>query len=185
MPKQSAKKKTKSNDRTSHVLRVYELQHREEGLLDLLRSYPNQIVRSLAMRPEAGWHLGRLYLVGAIEWKHYSAAVYLDRVTRAYEKMLRRYGHVRAARLEKMDAPTAEDLSKSAQKKFDNARKKYDRVYGILDQCGTDVRKAVVDALREDAHTDLTLILRGLTVIDAGLLRVNRGGRLRSSRTAD
>jgi hypothetical protein len=81
-----------------------------------------------------------------------------------------------------MDAPTAEDLSKSAQKKFSNAKKKYDRVYAVLDQCGAEVKKAIVDALREDAPTDIALILRGLTVLSAGLLGTSVR-RVRSSRT--
>ena len=133
------KRKTVSGRRDKPIIRAYELQHREQELLNLLETYPNQIIRRLAMHQEAEWHFGRLYLIGAITRDQYEAAAYLSKVTHAYEIMLRRYGHVRASGHEKFTSSTAEDLSLSAQKKFARLKKKYDNVYSILKACGKDV----------------------------------------------
>ena len=119
------KRRTVSGRRDKSIIRAYELQHRERALLDLLETYPNQMIRRLATQQEAEWHYGRLYLIGAITRDQYEAAAYLSKVTHAYEIMLRRYGHVRASGHEKFTSPTTEDLSKSAQKKFARIKKKY------------------------------------------------------------
>jgi len=169
MAAKRSRSRSNPKDRYTLPVRAYELQNREECLLDLLRSYPNHVIRGLAERPEAEWHFGRLYLVGAISRSQYEAADYLDRVTRTYERMLRQYGHLRASNAEKTEGKALEDLSKSAQKKFKRARKRYEDVYNTLTQCGNDVHKAVVDALRKDAKTDLDLIRRGLGVLSIGV----------------
>ena len=133
------KRKTISGRRNKPVIRAYELQHRERELLDLLETYPSQMIRRLATQQEAEWHYGRLYLIGVITRDQYEAAEHLSKVTRNYETMLRRYGHVRASGHEKFTSTTAEDLSLSAQKKFARVKKKYDNVYDILKACGKDV----------------------------------------------
>lgn len=137
--------------------------------MDLLQTYPSQILRGLAKRPEAEWHFGRLYLVGALTGDQYEAACYLDRVTRTYEKMLMKYGHLRASNMERTGGASQEDLSQSAQKKYQRAKRRHDEIYTILAQCGTAVCTAIVDALRKETKTDLELIHRGLTVITVGL----------------
>lgn len=165
MTSQPQKRKIISGGRDEPTIRAYELQYREQELLGLLVLYPTQLIRRLANQREAEWHYGRLRLIGAITRAQYEAAEYLDRVTRTYETMLKRYGHVRAAGYEKFTSPTTEDLSKSAQKKFARAQKKYDEAYGILEACGEDVKIAVINALRKDEKSDLELLRRGLTVL--------------------
>lgn len=150
---------------TAPMVRSYELQHREASLLKLLNSYPTQIVRGLATRSEASWHLGRLYLIGAIDKVQYDAAAHLDKVTRNYDSMIRRYGHVQAAKLERASGSSAEDLSLSAQKKCLKAKKRYEEVYGALEECGEEVKKEVINSLRDEKTVNLDLLRRGLTVI--------------------
>ena len=159
------KRKTVSGRRDKPIIRAYELQHREDALLNLLETYPNQMIRRLAMQQEAEWHYGRLYLIGAITRDQYEAATYLSKITHTYEIMLRRYGHVRASGHEKFTSPTTEDLSLSAQKKFARVKRKYDRVYSILKACGKDVEVAIINTLRRDDKSNIELLRRGLTVL--------------------
>lgn len=154
---------------SSRTIRAYELQHRESALLDLLQSYPSHVLRGLAEQPEAEWNYGRLFLLGIITHDQYSAAKHLDQVTRTYEKLLRNYGDVHAMDPMKTSRTASEDLSLSAQKKFARVKKRYDYVYSLLNQCGTDVHDAVIDTLRRDEKTKLDLVRRGLTVLAAGV----------------
>ncbi len=165
MIKQSKKRKTVSGKRDKSVVKTYELQHRELELLQLIEIYPNQMIRRLAMRQEAEWHFGRLYLIGVLTRDQYDAAANLSEVTHNYLIMLKRYGHVRASGHEKIATATSEDLSKSAQKKFAKVKKKYDDVYSILKACGTDVEMAVINTLHKDEKSDIELLRRGLTVL--------------------
>ena len=165
MTEQRKKRKTVSGRRDKPIIRAYELQHREQALLDLLETYPNRMIRRLATQQEAEWHYGRLYLVGVITKDQYEAAEYLSKVTRSYELMLRRYGHVRASGHEKVTSSTAEDLSLSAQKKFARVKKKYDNVYDILKACGKDVEMAIINTLRKDEKSNIELLRNGLTVL--------------------
>lgn len=165
MTGQQKKRKTISGRRNKPVIRAYELQHREKALLDLLETYPSQMIRRLATQQEAEWHYGRLFLVGVITRDQYEAAAYLSKVTRNYETMLRRYGHARASGYEKFTSPTIEDLSLSAQKKFARVKKKYDNVYNILKACGKDVEMAIINTLRKDEKSNIELLRRGLTVL--------------------
>ncbi len=162
---QRKKQKTISGRRKEPVIRAYELQHRELALLDLLETYPNQMIRRLATRQEAEWHFGRLYLVGVITRDQYEAAENLSKVTRSYETMLHRSSGVQASGHEKFGSPSTEDLSLSAQKKFAKVKKKYDIVYNILRACGKDVEKAVINTLRKDEKSSIELLRRGLTVL--------------------
>lgn len=164
MPRHRKQERTIGSNKT--ILREYKLQERETALLNLIQRYPNQVVRGLAMRNEAEWHYGRLYLVGAITRQNYEAACHLDKTTRAYQIMIRRYGHVQSARYEQGSSSTTEDLSKSAQKRCKKIKEKYDAVYGALRECGEEVEKAVVETLRQDVESDLELLRRGLTVIE-------------------
>ena len=159
------KNRTVSGRRDKPIIRAYELQHREQELLDLLEIYPNQIIRRLATRQEAEWHYGRLYLIGAITRDQYEAANYLSKITRSYETMLVRHGHVGSSGYEKSASPSVEDLSLSAQKKFARVKKKYDNVYDILKACGKDVETAIINTLRKDEKCNIELLRRGLTVL--------------------
>ncbi len=165
MTKQHKKRKTVSGRRDKSIIRAYELQHRERELLDLLETYPNQMIRRLSLQQEAEWHYGRLYLIGAITRDQYEAAAYLSKVTHNYEMILRRYGHVRASGHEKFTSTTTEDLSLSAQKKFARVKKKYDNVYSILKACGKDVEVAIINTLRKDEKSNIELLRRGLTIL--------------------
>lgn len=171
------KKKKISKISSERSIRSYELQHREAALLNLLRDYPNQVIRGLAQQPEAEWTFGRLYLVGVISQRQYEAAQYLDRVTRDYERLLRHHSNLQTGSVTKTDSPVMEDLSLSAQKKFARAKRRYDEVYELLTQCGNDVKKAVVATLRRDEIVDLNAVQRGLTVLQTGLFSTGRRTR--------
>lgn len=161
----SRRSRPKNEDKP--VNREFMLQERETALLDLIERYPNQVIRGLALRSEAEWHYGRLFLVGAITKRQYEAAAYLDKTTRAWRMMVRKYGHVQSAKYEPGSGATREDLSDSVIKKSKRIKKKYDLVYGALKQCGADVEKAVIDTLEKDSDADLELLRDGLTVIAA------------------
>ena len=169
MTVQRKKNKTISGRREKPVVRAYELQHREKALLELLKTYPNQMIRRLSTRQEAEWHYGRLYLVGVITRDQYEAAEHLSKVTRNYETMLHRSSGVQASGHEKFTSPTTEDLSLSAQKKFARVKKKYDIVYSILKACGKDVEAAIISTLRKDEKSDIELLRRGLTVLSTAI----------------
>ena len=149
---------------------AFELQHWEEALLELLQAYPSHVLCGPAEQPEAGWYFGQLWLLGIITRDQYDAAAYLDKVTHDYERMLHRHGTIRSASLGKVDGTTSEDLSQSAEKSFTRAKRRYDKVYDLLTQCGEDVREAIITSLRKDEKTDIELITRGLTVLSTGIL---------------
>ena len=168
LPKKQKSKEPKEGSQKRPV-REYEIQHREAELLDLIQSYPTQVIRGLAKQPEAEWMFGRLFLVGVISHLQYEAAKHLDRVTREYERMLRRYGNVHASGFTKSDTPSREDLSQSAEKRFAKAKRQYDGVYGILNQCEDNVKDAIITTLRKEEKTDIEAVQQGLTVLATGL----------------
>ena len=126
----------------------------------------------LASQQEANWTYGRLYLVGAIDKDQYEAAKHLDRVTRDYEVLVHKHGLVKASSYGSSSGATPEDLSKSAQKKFKKVQKKYDEVYALLDQCGKDVKAAILFTLKEDDIDNLEELKIGLTVLATAFIIV-------------
>ena len=144
----------------------YTLRRRADGLEECLHLYPTAIAMDLAHREEAGWHFGRLYLVGAIDRYQYYAAQRLARVVWRYRRMLSRYSHASASDPAGAIAKgVTEDLSEAAQRRFARARKDYDQVMGILDGCSDLVRGAVMAALERDEVADLSLLRQGLTAL--------------------
>ena len=148
-------------------LSEYGLQRRADALAEVIRVYPGDVALGLAARNEAGWHFGRLYLIGAIDTHQYAAAQRLDWVTRRYRRMLVRVTHVSA-----VDPSSAggtrtpgEDLSEEAQRRVGKARRDYDQMYDILSDCPAGVRDAVVGTLERDALTDLDLLRQGLDAL--------------------
>ncbi len=160
-------KRARPATRRKPVVREFQLQEREKKLLELLDLYPNQVVRGLAVRPEAEWHYGRLYLVGALSKDQYDAACSLDKITRTYRLMIKRYGHVKAAKHEPGSGATREDLSLSAEKKMRKVNEKYREMYGALKECGPKIEKAVIDTLEYDKQSDLELLRNGLSILAA------------------
>jgi hypothetical protein len=146
-------------------LRAYELQHREKALLSLLEKYNGHLIRNLAKQQDARWCYGMLYLIGVINHEQYQAVKRLEQETKVYESMLVRHGIVKGSNYQKTSGSSAEDLSKSAQKKMKKAKERYEGVYGVLKDCGDEIHKAVVDTLRNDRVSNIDLIRRGLTAI--------------------
>ncbi len=103
--------------------------------------------------------------MGVLDHPQYQAAENLARITKTYEGMLQRYGHVKAANYGGTGGASPEDLSVSAQKKMEKAKRKYDEAYGVLHECGQATTKVVVDAMKEDKIGDLDLLRNGLTVL--------------------
>ena len=143
------------------------LRRRADALAEVIRVYPGDVALGLAARDEAGWHFGRLYLIGAIDTHQYAAAQRLDWVTRRYRRMLVRVTHVSA-----VDPASAggtrtsgEDLSEEAQRRMGKARRDYDQMYDILKDCPAGVREAVVGTLERDALTDLSMLRQGLDAL--------------------
>lgn len=146
-------------------LRAFELQHRERALLGLMQRYNGYLVRNLAEQQDARWCYGMLYLIGVINREQYEAAKRFEQDTKVYESMLVRYGIVKGSSYEKTSGASVEDLSQSAQKRMKRAKVRYDGVYGVLKECGDEVRKAIVDTLRNDKVSDIDLIRQGLTAL--------------------
>lgn len=143
----------------------YTLERRAEKLAQVIKLYPNEVARGLAERPDAGWHFGRLYLVGAIDGVQRDAARKLDRVAREYQKTLHRYSSLRALDPMKVGGHSAEDLSPAAEKRFLRIKEQYDWMLERLTKQGEDVKTAVMDALKKDEVTDLALIRKGLDAL--------------------
>ena len=145
----------------------YGLRRRADALAECIRLYPRDVALGLAARDEAGWHFGRLYLIGAINMYQYAAAQRLDWVTRRYRRMLVRVGHVSAVDPSSVGGTGAsgEDLSEEAQRRMAKARRDYDQMYDILGDCPGQVREAVVGALERDALEDLDLLRQGLDAL--------------------
>ena len=148
-------------------LSSYGLQRRADSLAECIRLYPRDVALGLAARDEAGWHFGRLYLIGAINVYQYAAAQRLDWVTRRYRRMLVRVTHVSAVDPASAGGTSAsgEDLSEEAQRRVGKARRDYDQMYDILGECPGRVREAVVGALERDALADLDLLRQGLDAL--------------------
>lgn len=161
----SAKRQTRK-PKDGPVLRAFELQHREKALVQLMERFPGHLIRNLALAQDARWCYGMLYLIGVLDNHQYRAAKYLEQVTRTYEGMLVRHGHVRAANYSKVGGGSPEDLSTAALRKMEKAKDKYDKVYGLLDkECGPKVKKEIIRTLKEDKVNDIELIREGLTTI--------------------
>jgi len=144
----------------------YMLRRRADALAEVIRVYPGDVALGLAARDEAGWHFGRLYLIGAINMYQYAAAQRLDWVTRRYRRMLVKHGHVSAVDTASAGTRTSgEDLSEEAQRRMGKARRDYDQMYDILSDCPAGVREAVVGTLERDALTDLDLLRQGLDAL--------------------
>ncbi len=144
----------------------YGLQRRADQLARVILLYPRDVALGLAARDEAGWHFGRLYLIGAINMYQYAAAQRLDWVTRRYRRMLVRVTHVGAVDPASTGGgKSAEDLSEEAQRRMAKARRDYDQMYDILGECPDGVREAVVGALERDAVTDLSMLRQGLDAL--------------------
>lgn len=150
----------------------YTLRRRADELIKCIKLYPEGVALSLAERDEAGWHFGRLYLVGAIDRHQKWAAERLDRTVSTYRRLLNRHSIVKSntgQALNKMLSSSkgsgSEDLSPQAEKRFRKAEEEYDKVIGVLDDRGEKVKEAIMRALEYDEITDLDLIREGLDAI--------------------
>lgn len=144
----------------------YSLRRRADRLAKVISQYPDLVARGLASRDEAAWEFGRLYLVGAITREQKDAADELDRVTKRYRRMLKRYGHLQAANLEQIGGRAAsENLSPQALNSFERAQKKYDEVYGRFNGCSEKSKEEVLKTLEEDTFTDLAALREGLDAL--------------------
>jgi hypothetical protein len=64
-------------------------------------------------------------------------------------------------------SPSREDLSPTAEKQWEKAKKEYERHVSILRACGDAVERAVMDTLETDALKDLASIQIGLNALCA------------------
>lgn len=143
----------------------YAILRRADALAECIRLYPNDVAYGLASREEAGWHFGRLFLIGAIDKFQYIAAERLDQVTRRYKHLLNKYSLLKISNWESVGGASPEDLSPAASKRFEKVSKEYHIYQDALKECGPEVQQAVMEALDKDAMTDLVHLKRGLDII--------------------
>lgn len=146
-------------------LNEYAVRHRAVKLSQIISAYPQDIAYGLARKDEAGWHFGRLYLVGAIDLQQYSASKDFDRTVRQYKRMLHRYPDAFARNYEHVGGGSSEDLSEPVLKRCVNAYERFFDLYNKLDECGLEVKDALFAALEKDAIIDLELLRRGLDAL--------------------
>ena len=143
----------------------YGLRRRADALAECIRLYPNEVAYGLSRHEEAGWHFGRLFLIGAIDKFQYIAAERLDQVTRRYKHLLNKYSLMKISNWESVGGASPEDLSPAASKRFQKVSKEYHIYQDALKECGPEVQYAVMEALDKDTMTDLGHLKRGLDVI--------------------
>ena len=143
----------------------YGLRRRADALAKCIRLYPNEVVYGLARHEEAGWHFGRLFLIGAIDKFQYIAAERLDQATRRYKHLLNKYSLMKISNWESFGGASPEDLSPAASRRFQKVSKEYHIYQDALKECGPEVQHAVMEALDKDTMTDLGHLKRGLDVI--------------------
>jgi hypothetical protein len=136
-----------------------------EACLDALRP---QIARTLAFAPESEWIFGRLFLVGLLNQSQYDVALRLDTTLRRYRHLLAPHGRVKGWRPESLRGGGGEDLSPEAQKKMMEARREYEKMYGVLKRCGRDVVSNLFNMLESDELGDLQAVYIGLNRIILG-----------------
>lgn len=139
---------------------------RAARLSELIAAYPHKIAYDLAMRDDAGWVFGRLFLVGAIDHDQKIAAERLGRAVHNYHRLLHRhYGPKVSNPSFEVGQATGEDLSKQAEKKLRRAIQEYERVVGVLRLCGDKVERDILQALEIDSLTDLDSVRLGLEAL--------------------
>jgi hypothetical protein len=151
--------------------RQYTLNHRARKLSEIISAYPQQIALGLANRDDASWIFGRLYLVGALDYDQKAAAERLNFAVATYRRLLHRYHGPKLSNpnldIPLIDGGREEDLSPAAEKRFEKARREYDRHMEILHACGQNVEEAVMNALEKDVLVSLALVCQGLNALCA------------------
>lgn len=143
------------------------LDRRIEVLSAMIAEYPQKFAASMALDADAGWHIGRLYLVGQLSQRQKDAADRFRRVSRAYESVLGGLGAPQQ--------PHALDMNRTAglsneddaayTKRFKRAKAAYERLQLAVSVHGHDVMRAVAGALRGEV-VRLDWLRKGLDSID-------------------
>jgi hypothetical protein len=135
-----------------------------DDLSAMIREYPQKFAAALALDPDAGSYIGRLYLVGQITQRQKDAADKLRRASRSYEAVLGAPQAPRALDMNRVNGTSTEDEAVHTRR-FRRAKTGYERLYHALSLCGHDVVRAVAGGLRGEA-VRLDWLRCGLDAID-------------------
>ena len=129
---------------------------RTRELLRVLNAYPDvKLLSGLAKCRDAEWHFGRLYLIGAITKTQLESASQAASVIEAYNKSIYPGGEPSSVDYAKVGRSSTEDISKRAENKQLQLKRKVQRVLRILHENEDHVRSAFFQALQGDLKVPL------------------------------
>lgn len=141
------------------------MKRRTQLLAECIKKYPYVLASKLADKQDAGWSLGRLYIVGVLTRQERDAGYRLHVAINRYNRLLKKYPSYTASNygraLQDRNTGQGEDLSNDALQAFARAQRERDRLMDTLKLCGKPVMDAVLDAL-DDKEVDIGLLAIGL-----------------------
>lgn len=140
------------------------LKRRAELLAVQIRQHPEKWARELAGEGDAGWYIGRLYLLDVLTQRQRDAADRLKRAARAYEAVLGAPKLPHALDMDRI-AGSATESDEGYTRRFKRAKAAYDRMYAAMADRGHDVVRAVSRALN-DEEVNIDLLRLGLNAVD-------------------
>lgn len=141
------------------------LARRSERLCHLIARNPQKFAAPLVIDPDAGWHIGRLYLVGLLTVRQKDAADRYRKAIAAYEAVLDAPAKPRALDMNRVVGQVPEDEDVQTRR-FKRAKRTYDRMHDALSAHGYDMVRCVTEALREQ-EVSLDMLRLGLNSLDA------------------
>lgn len=142
-----------------------EMKRRRADLLcPLVCANPAHFVRELVLDPEAGWHIGRLFLVGLLTVRQKDAALRYRKAVAAYEAVLGAPKRPCGLDIDRVSGQSTEG-DKAYTRRFRRAKRAYEALHDALSAHGHSVVRAVTEALREN-EVRLDLLRTGLDALD-------------------
>ena len=139
------------------------LARRTELIAVLVSRYPDKFAAPLAKDGDASWHIGRLFMVGAITEAQRDAADRYRRAIRAYQSVLGAPRTPHALDMDRLSGivPEADDAH---TRRFKRAKRAYDRYHQALAQHGYSMIRAMTRALA-DEDIDINILRLGLDAL--------------------
>lgn len=137
---------------------------RSDLLCALICENPAYFAKELVLDQDAGWHVGRLYLVGLLTRRQKDAALRYRKAVAAYQAVLGIPKHPCAMDMNGVKGQSVES-DKAHTRRFRRAKRVYETLHDALSAHGHDVVRAVTEALREN-RTRLDLLKIGLDALD-------------------
>ncbi len=138
---------------------------RADAMAAVICIHPQMLAIKLSKSQDAGWYIGRLYLVEALTRKQRDAGDRWRRYARRYELMLKGPKPAGAVAMQESDGEF-DSLSETKEQKDDykKAKAAYERCWNAVAEHGHDVLNATTKALRGE-EVPITMLREGLDAI--------------------